>query len=178
MINVDFTNIDNTKLVGRLLPFWARGRRMNLFLQAVLSPLITVHDKFKKWALERYIECHITSQAMSLQWYLKYRLHTHFLNEDSIFYIAPSYNDVYACFSVGDWNNDLLWHNTMVWQNKNETGIEIDTSLNSDKVINMVAPAIVETLNYNKEDYERDIRNIMSKYMINFNKINVIISDE
>lgn len=79
MINIDFANINNAKLIGRLLPFWARGKKVSLLLQAILYPIASVHNLFKIWALEKFIECHITAQKASLEWYLRYKLKSHFI---------------------------------------------------------------------------------------------------
>lgn len=173
MINIDFTNIDNAKLIGRLLPFWARGRRISLLLQAILSPLVYVHSKFKAWALEQYIQCHITAQKPSLEWYLKYRLKSHFLNENDSFFISQGINQSISCFSGLVWVNDLHWDNNLYWASDD---VVYSEDMESDGNTNVFAPAIVDTLNYSQEDYKRDIRNIMSKFMINFNKINIIIN--
>ena len=143
MISVNFLNIDNAKMIGRLLPFWSRGRKISLLLQALLNPLVPLHKTFKVWALDKFIECHITAQKSSLEWYLKYRLQYHFLNESDNFSIVESIDE-----------SPELTNQTFVY-----------------------APAIVDTVNYDHEDYERDIRYIMSKFMINFNKINVIVAD-
>lgn len=175
MINVDFTNIDNAKLIGRLLPFWVRGRKMSLLLQALLSPLISTHNTFKKWALERYIECHITAQKSSLEWYLRYRLKSHFRDENGIFFIshgAADLNSNFPCLYTGKWENQLVWNNATSWNN--EANFDSDIDLSATDQTNVFAPAIVETVDYNNEDYERDIRNMISKYMINFDRINVI----
>lgn len=171
-MNIDFTDIDNSKLIGRLLPFWARGRRLSLLLQAVLSPIKTVHETFRTWALEKYIECHITAQRASLEWYLKHRLGPHFKRPDDSFIISRSTSAFASCFSTGRWRGELPWISNLQWDSG--TGEHEDFAL-GDR-INVLAPAIVNTVDYSGEDYERDIRLIMSKYMINFDKINIKIS--
>lgn len=143
MINVGFLNIDNSKLVGRLLPYWARGKNTSLLLQAILSPITSVHNNFKLWALEQYIYAHITSQAMSIEWYLKYRLKSHFVNEAHSFIVSDEevvidWNDypeteepdtedpeeepgaggvvnVYTCFGGEMWMNEFVWENNALW---------------------------------------------------------------
>lgn len=211
MINIDFTSIDNSKLIGRLLPFFARGRKLSLLLQSVLSPLVYVHESFKAWALEKFIEYHITAQQSSLEWYLKYKLGSHFANENASFQIVNGINESMACFTeevwrnglhwdnslrwgvaneaivtlnmnftcinTGLWENKMLWSNSFLWENE-DTGISYnDDYLESVEYTNVYAPAIVPTVNYSVEDYERDIRNIMAAYMINFKPINIIIPD-
>lgn len=174
MINIDFINIDNAKMVSRLLPFWARGRRISAFLQGILAPLQTAHRDFKAWALGKYIECHITAQKDSLEWYLKYRLSQHFANPEDTFRIVHGVNENICCFSSKKWYGHLHWSNTLRW------GIdktEYDSSyIETIGRTNVYAPAITEDPSYTSEDYERDIRNILQKYMINFNKIYIYIS--
>lgn len=212
MVNIDFVNINNATLIGRLLPFWARGRKISLLLQAILTPIISIHNNFKAWALERFIECHITAQRSSLEWYLKYKLKQHFLNENDVFYIADGIDRTICCFSNNIWTNELPWDNQMHWSVDVEPLIDINASyscINSGKWRNerlwqehlpwvnepdedeeaeenyiklidgiiVYAPAIINTINYDTEDYERDIRFIMSKYMICFKKITIIIAN-
>lgn len=188
MLSINFANITNAKMIGKLLPWWARGRKTSLLLQALLHPIISVHNTFKVWALEKLIECHITSQKMSLEWYLKYKLSRHFYNDDDEFLITqgepdnrpsdmePSVDsDINnSCYGSGLWYNDKYWSNTGVWRNNEQAEDVVKIVANQ---IYVFAPAIVDTIEYNHDDYERDIRNIMSKYMINFNKINIIVYD-
>lgn len=211
MINIDFVNINNAVLIGRLLPFWARGRKISLLLQAILSPLISIHNNFKTWALERFIECHITSQRSSLEWFLKHKLQQHFLNEGDAFFIADGIDRTICCFSNNIWTNELYWDNQMHWSADIEPLIDVNANyscINSGRwhderlwnqslpwvnepdgeepddnfllLINGIvvyAPAIIDTISYNAEDYERDIRFIMSNFMTNFRKIHIIIAN-
>lgn len=176
MINIDFTNIDHAKMVGRLLPFWARGKKMSLLLQALIYPLKYAHTSFQKWALERYIENHITGQKMSLEWYLKYRLKSHFANPEDNFFITQSVQELIVFLSAITWDNEMLWDNDEYWYNGFEGKLkpEVSDDMNGETIV--YTPAIVETVNYDYDDYKRDIRYIMSKYMINFSKINIVVS--
>ena len=167
MINIDFTNIDNAKLIGRLLPFWARGKKISLLLQAILSPIASAHNRFKIWGLQKFIECQVTAQKSSLEWYLKYRLKSHFQNENDTFFITQGINESVSCFSSDIWRNGLHWDNSLRWF------IDTEPLVN----MNMNLTCINTPVKFYHEDYERDIRNIMSKFMINFNKINIIVAD-
>lgn len=211
MINVDFLNINNASLIARLIPFWARGRKISLFMQALLSPLVSLHNNFKTWALDQYIYCHITAQALSLEWYLKYKLKSHFANENDVFLIVNGVNESLSCFSgdiwrnglhwdnslrwnvnteqivnmnmnltcfnTGLWEKSLLWNNAFHWENEENDKKYNDDYLESVNKTNVYAPAIIYTVNYDHDDYMRDIRNIMSKFMINFNKVVIIIAN-
>lgn len=194
MINIDFVKINNAILIGRLLPFWARGRKTSLLLQAILSPIISAHNNFKAWALERFIECHITSQRPSLEWFLKYKLKKHFLNGCDVFTIVNGNDKSICCFNNYNRSSQQPWDNQMLCdvnagplidtksgkRRINDANRDDDNIYNRPMLIDSIvvnAPAIVNTINYNYEDYERDIRYIMSKYMINFKRIYIIIAN-
>lgn len=179
MININFVNIDNSKMIGRLLPFWARGRKLSLLLQALLKPIISVHNKFKIWALDLFIECHITAQRSSIEWFLKYKLKEHLINENDQFTIDDGIDRTICCFSNDTWTNNFQWDNQMRWGSETKTlpwTNEETKEIFMQRINGIVvyAPAILTNLAYNNEDYERDIRYIMSKYMICFKKITII----
>lgn len=168
------------------MPYWARGRKISLLLQAILSPIVSVHNKFKSWALERYIECHITAQKLSIEWYLKYKLKSHFLNENDNFLIIHGISEAdtdlesqyttnmhFTCINTGIWRNNMFWSNELLWFNE-DNDLIYDLIKMTDQTY-IYAPAIVTTITYGAEDYERDIRNIMSKFMTNFSKVNIIV---
>lgn len=160
MISVDFTSIDNAKIVSRLLPFWARGKKLNLFMQAILSPIVSIHDKFKPWALELYIQCHITAQKPSLEWYLNYKLSSHFAEADDAFIITAGEVDA---------DTQAIINKMEIVESRKAGGTTTEGH------INVYAPNIVSTMDYDTSDYERDIRYIMSKYITNFSAIDIYI---
>ena len=143
MINIDFANIDNAKLIGRLLPFWARGKKISLLLQAILSPIASAHSQFKAWALQRYIECHITAQKSSLEWYLKYCLQFHFLKESDYFFITQGINESLSCFSSNVWRNGLHWDNVLRWNIDTEPLVSMNMNLTC---INTAADEVAQIL--------------------------------
>lgn len=177
MINVGFTDIDNAKMIGRLLPFWARGRRISLLLQAILNPIVADHRSFQAWALERYAECHVTAQPPSLQWYLAYKLSSHFRHPDASFRISQDGMEYLYSARQGLWDNDELWDNGALWGKGDETMLVDTRQVEDAEHIRLYAPEIVETVNYDRSDYERDIRSILSKYLTTFGTVEIVISD-
>jgi hypothetical protein len=97
--------------------------------------------------------------------------------------VLPWVDKYYSCINSGVWTDNKAWNNTLSWENEPEESTE-DKELSfytedievSDE-INVYAPAITKTVKYTNDDYERDIRSILSVYMINFDKINVIIAN-
>lgn len=174
MINIDFTNIDNSKMIARVLPFWARGRKLSLLLQALLNPIVSAHRSFQDWGLQRYIECRVTGQKKSIEWYLKYKLQFHFLNEGDTFFVSQDVKEIMEYLETDREDNSELQGQLEEWIADQERNGNDLTQFNQTIVF---APAIMDTVSYDHSDYERDIRNIMSKYMINFNKISIIIAN-
>lgn len=182
MINVDFLNIDNGKLLGRLLPFWSRGKRMALFLLSILNPLVPLHNKFKAWALEHYIVAHITTQRQSIEWYLNYKLRSHFADKNKSFQVICG---------VGKPENiifrDHELYNIYTYTAPNfygdEKGIDVhemivyykDEVIEATVMTNIYAPKIIETISYDMDDYIKDIHSYIHKFMTNFKKYNIII---
>ena len=66
-------SIDTARQVCRLLPYYLRGRRMVLFLQAVSSPLSffnTGDRPFNPWAHRKLLELSMNGQKIRLEWWL------------------------------------------------------------------------------------------------------------
>lgn len=175
MINIDFIKINHSRIIGRLLPFWARGHKMAMLMQSLIYPLKYDHANFHAWALEKYIESHITGQKLPLEWYLKYKLGAHLLNPSDKFFITQSVSELIDYLKSGLWENDTRWNNYIKWNNGFDGNLpQVSEEFNGTTMV--YAPAIMETVSYDYADYERDIRYILSKYMINFSKINLIFA--
>lgn len=86
-------DIDNAKVIGRVLPFYIRGRKISVFLYAIAYPLVTLHETFKEWALQKKIEASITSQTLTMEWYLTYLFKDRFEDETASFRITDNFLD-------------------------------------------------------------------------------------
>lgn len=84
-------DIDNAKVIGRVLPFYVRGRKLSVFLYAIAYPLVTLHETFKKWALQKKIEASVTSQTLTMEWYLTYLFKKRFEDENASFKIIDNF---------------------------------------------------------------------------------------
>lgn len=66
-------SINTARQVCRLLPYYLRGRKMILFLQAVSSPLSffnTGDTAFNPWAHRKLLELSMNGQKIRLEWWL------------------------------------------------------------------------------------------------------------
>lgn len=182
MINVNFLNIDNGKLLGRLLPFWLRGKRITLFLLAILSPLISLHNKFKGWALEHYIVAHITAQRKSIEWYLNYKLKSHFLEPDKRFQVFCGVDKPEnIIFRNSEFHNIEAYTAPIYYNDEEDKGNHEMITYYKDEVVeatgaaSIYAPKIIETISYDMTDYIKDIHSYLDKFITNFRKYNIII---
>lgn len=73
-----FINFDKT--INQLVPYYLGGRKLILYLQALMSPLRKLNDGFVEYAKETRIEASMTSQIFKFEWYLNRKFSKYFLN--------------------------------------------------------------------------------------------------
>lgn len=73
-----FINFDKT--INQLVPYYIGGRKLILYLQALISPLRQANDEFVAYAKETRIEAAMTSQIFKFEWYLNHKFSKYFLN--------------------------------------------------------------------------------------------------
>lgn len=71
------------RLVNQLVPHYIGGRRLILYLQALVSPLQSLNDEFVIWAKEKRIEASMTSQIFKFEWFLNRKFSRYFVNPDN-----------------------------------------------------------------------------------------------
>lgn len=146
-MNTERYKIDNPTVIGRLLPFFVRGKGVTLFLEAIASPLAYVHNRFMSWAEEKLYETRVTSQKQVLLWYLTYKFRQYFINKDEKFAIAiasRNNKDEEHPYDINLW---MYGYEFEVW-------------------IIFKAPRILETPQYTIEQYKMDISTIIHRYMV------------
>lgn len=73
-----FINFDKT--INQLVPYYIGGRKLILYLQALMSPLRRLNDDFVEYAKETRIEAAMTSQIFKFEWYLNRKFKKYFAN--------------------------------------------------------------------------------------------------
>lgn len=174
MINTDKYNITNSRIISMVLPFYARGRKTILLLEAISHPLVSIHIAYKSWALERMIEAHITSQPMSIIWYLNHVFRKYFKNKTDSFHISQDstnknsvvwyVEEQYLHEGSTPWllensSETLVDANKLVTRNCNEQ----QESVSAD--ITIYAPQINETTLFDNDKYLLKAREIIDKYL-------------
>lgn len=98
-INVKKYSVSSASLVGELIPFFMRGRRVLRFLTAICSPLDSVNAEFQKWCKSTLIDAAATSQIIVLKWSMKEKLKDYFIDANASFqfntYGRSDYTTVY-----------------------------------------------------------------------------------
>lgn len=72
--------INTDRIVNQLVPHYLGGRKLILFLQAILQPLNSLNIKWKEWADEKRIEAAMTSQVIMMEYFLNHKFRKYFLN--------------------------------------------------------------------------------------------------
>ena len=74
--------INFDKTVNQLVPHYLGGRKLILFIQAVLKPIQAINDVWKEWAAETRIEAAMTSQVIKFEWFLNHKFSKYFLDSN------------------------------------------------------------------------------------------------
>lgn len=173
--------IDNGKVICRLLPFFLRGRKTSLMLEAMAHPLKSLHKAYLDWALERKIEASTTSQKASLIWYLNHKMRGHFLNKEDTFRIITNmYYPESVIYNMGEQHegDDRVVVDMTEAQSENQLylhNIKEDIEENSQMII-IMAPRIFETQQYNNTIYEKEIKKCADKYLVAVTNYMIILT--
>ena len=171
-------DIDNAKVIGRILPFFIRGRKLSMFLYAIAYPLVTLHESFKEWALQKKMEASVTSQTLTMEWYLTYLFKDKFEDETASFKITDSIDNPENIAYFTTERVEDYWNTAPVYDSEesSETMVISNTGefQDQDGVI-IIAPKIVEISSYSTDDYIKDICKTVDTYITNFKKYQIVI---
>lgn len=76
--------INFDKTINQLVPYYIGGRKLILYLQALMKPLQTLNAAFSEYAKEQRIEAAMTSQIFYFEWFLNHKFSKYFLNGGQI----------------------------------------------------------------------------------------------
>lgn len=76
--------INFDKVINQLVPYYIGGRKLILYLQALVKPLQSLNKQFVEYAKETRIEASMTSQPIMFEWYLNRKLSKYFANGGTI----------------------------------------------------------------------------------------------
>lgn len=179
-MNTDIYKISNSKTICRVLPFFARGRRMILFLEAAASPLISLHKKFLLWAFKMILKLKITAQTDVMVWYLNYLFNERFVNKADTFVIVQDF-EIRNLVAFNYAELATLKMLGIKIYNEGEEGEalllskptkDMNAALQSSTVI-IHAPIIQDDVDYSEQRYKSDIMAAINEYKTSF--VNYII---
>lgn len=183
-MNTNIYRISNAKIICRVLPFFARGRKTILFLEAIASPLVSLHKNFLAWSYEMVVNAKVTFQTVVFIWYLNHKFSGHFVDSSDSFEISQDQeNDGLVIFYMDETELMSVFSSRVF--NVSEKKMLVDYSQPLDSIenhtsVNIIvikAPAITETEDYNTTQYIRDILVVVEEYKTSFGKCNVIIKE-
>lgn len=92
-----YINFDKT--INQLSTYYLSGRKLILYLQALMKPLQDLNISFVEWAKETKIEATMTSQIIKLEWFLNWKFRKYFIDSSNLISIkngqrlgVPIYN--------------------------------------------------------------------------------------
>lgn len=177
----DKYDINVPKAVGKLLPFWARGRKTCLFLAGILEPLRQTHSAWVNWAVERLIEAAVTYQPISLEWYLNHVFRRRFADPDASFAVFEASAPTNVIYTESEYF-EADEHSQHIYCMSEEAEDLTMTVYKRGEVPEFVegiaisAPAINQNSQYDNEDYVKDIESVIKKYDVTFRQHQINIS--
>jgi len=72
------------RIINQLVPYYIGGRKLILYIQALVKPLQLLNEQFVEYAKETRIEASMTSQPIMFEWYLNRKLSKYFANGGAI----------------------------------------------------------------------------------------------
>ena len=183
-MTTDIYKISNSKTICRLLPFFARGRKLVLFLEAVAAPLVNLHRAFLKWAYRMLLKTKMTAQTDVIIWYLNYLFREHFYNGNDSFAIdqdieidnllAFNYREVALFKLVGTKIFDT--DEQSMSQAISRPVRDMNSRLQPNAII-IFAPKLREDENYTETDYINGIIGVINEYKTYFGPYVVEINE-
>lgn len=159
-------NFDKT--INQLVPYYLGGRKLILYLQALIKPLQMISDEFSEYAKEMKIEASMTSQIMIFEWYLNRKFSKYFLDPSERIVIT---NGVHLGVPIYHENADIPSSEHMVLYNASEnTNTDAlyyeDEKTNESKVSFIVSTPHINTELISEEKYEAMVKHYIDRYRI------------
>lgn len=162
-----FINFDKT--INQLVPYYLGGRKLILYLQALMSPLRFVNDEFVEYAKETRIEASMTSQTFKFEWYLNRKFQKYFLNGGRI----SIKNSEVLGVPIFHQSADIPVNENLLLRKENEGGssdklilYRSDEQTNSSSVSFVVSTPKINTALISEEKYRAMLKYYIDKYRL------------
>lgn len=159
--------INFDKLINRYVPYYIGGRKLILYLQAIMKPLQSLNDSFVDYAKETRIEATMTSQIFKFEWYLNRKFKKYFVNDGEIAIKNTEYLGTPIYY--GNASIPLSEHFLTYYNSENVNGSSLynqhEKTDNSHTSFVVTSPAIDTTL-ISEQQYEKMLRYCIDKYRL------------
>lgn len=184
-VNVQRYTVDSRTLVGQIVPFFLRGKRMLQFLSAISSPLDSVNKVFQTWAQNTLIDAATTSQIIVLKWALKNKLVNYLKNTNDEFefdtYDRSNYATLYENQSEQlDYPEVKKIYMPEDNQDKLDDGIAEVILRNKDEIVSESNEVLIIAPQHNSKisdnQYTKKIRQCIEPYIVYDVEYKIVIS--
>lgn len=166
-------NFDKT--INRLIPYYIGGRKLILYLQALLKPLQQVNAAFVEYAKETRIEAAMTSQVFKFEWFLNRKLGKYFLDGSTITIGNSEHLGVpiyYGNASIPQTEHMVLYQASESSAHTTELTYQ-NEGIGGNNVSFVVTSPSVNTQLITQEKYEAMLRHYINRYRLS-NKTYII----
>ena len=159
--------INFDKLINRLVPHYIGGRKLILYLQAIMKPLQDINDEFVSYAKETRIEAAMTSQIFKFEWFLNRKFSKYFTDGGRI--SIKNGEHIGTPIYYGNASIPLSEHMVMYYNSENTNKVSLyhqNEKTEGNQVSFVVTSPAVDTSLITAEQYEKMLRYYIDKYRI------------
>ena len=159
--------IDFAKTINRLVPYYIGGRKLILYLQALMKPLQDVNDAFVEYAKETRIDASMTSQKFKFEWFLNRKFGKYFANGGRI--LIKNSEHLGTPIYYGNASIPLSDHLVMYYASEGNNNVELryqNEKTTEESVSFVVSSPAINTSLISQEKYEAMLRYYIDKYRI------------
>ena len=171
-------HINFNKTINQLVPHYLSGRKLILYLKALMQPLQVVSDSFMGWAHETRIQASMSSQVIHFEWFLNRMFKKYYINSEHVITIVDSIKDGTPIYHE---DADIPSEDHVVLRLQSESVSETDLYYKNERSETMrcsftVNSPAIDTKLITTEEYLSMLTHTINKYklagktyMINFN---------
>lgn len=172
-------NISVNKVLGKLIPYFFRGRKLYALMVGLLSPMENTHNDFLKWGQKVTTIAKLPFIKGTMEYMLKENLSSYFINPDDSFCFDKYAHKRYGSYIYSIVDERHLPNAPIIYPFNEDEGTAVVyarkdvTGLTANR-FNLSAPNISDS--NKKEEYTTKIKLLLSQFTI-IKKYDIIIQD-
>lgn len=162
-----YINFDKT--INQLVPYYIGGRKLILYLQALMSPLRRLNDDFVSYAKETRIEAAMTSQIFKFEWFLNHKFSKYFAHggrisiKNTAVLGVPIYKE---SANIDESLNMLVYHSTETKIARQLTLYRSDEKTKESTVSFIVTTPQIDTKLISEQKYIAMLKYVIDRYRL------------